>query len=161
MDVLDLDWSPRGYLASGSIDNKILIWDVPSLKRKLNESAPYSGNSTQYHSLSAVLTPVQTLTKHSSFVKGISFDPIGKYLASCGSDNMVIIWDCDNWSEVQSLSEPMEGIADRSIFRRMSWAPDGSSLCISSATKSSKPVGMVLRRGTWESTVGVFLNSRT
>ena len=40
MDVLDLDWSPRGYLASGSIDNKILIWDVPSLKRKLNESAP-------------------------------------------------------------------------------------------------------------------------
>ena len=108
-----------------------------------------------------MLTPVQTLTKHSSFVKGISFDPIGKYLASCGSDNMVIIWDCDNWSEVQSLSEPMEGIADRSIFRRMSWAPDGSSLCISSATKSSKPVGMVLRRGTWESTVGVFLNSRT
>ena len=36
-----------------------------------------------------------------------------------------------------------------SHFRRVSWAPDGNSLCITGGTKSSKPVGMVLLRGSW------------
>ena len=132
MDVLDLDFSPRDILASASIDNRILLWDM-------NQKQP-------------VMSPFRILHQHSSFVKGISFDPIGKYLVSCGTDNKVILWECNSWEVEITLTEPMKHTADKSMFRRMTWSPDGASLCLSSATKSSKPIGVVLRRGTWEAT---------
>lgn len=132
MDVLDLDFSPRDILASASIDNRILLWDM-AMKQP-------------------VMSPFRVLHQHSSFVKGISFDPVGKYLASCGTDNKVILWECNSWEAETNLAEPMRYTADKSMFRRMSWSPDGASLCLSSATKSSKPIGVVLRRGTWEAT---------
>ena len=132
MDVLDLDFSPRDILASASIDNRILLWDM-TVKQP-------------------VMSPFRVLHQHSSFVKGISFDPVGKYLASCGTDNEVILWECNSWKAETNLTEPMRYTVDKSMFRRMSWSPDGASLCLSSATKSSKPIGVVLRRGTWEAT---------
>jgi len=98
------------------------------------------------------MSPFRSLHQHTSFVKGLSFDPVGKYMASCGTDNLIIIWDCDSWAVSACLSEPMRGTSDRSMFRRMSWAPDGASLCTSSATKASKHIGVVLRRGSWEAT---------
>jgi len=52
---------------------------------------------------------------------------------------------------VSAVTEPMRGTVDRSMFRRISWAPDGTSLCVSAAAKATKPIGVVLRRGTWES----------
>lgn len=135
MDVLDIDWSPSGLLASASIDNKICIWDLPS-----------AWNSTH-----KVLTPVRQLHKHTSFVKGVQFDPFGIFLASASADNTIIIWNCESWNIEHILTEPFRESADRSIFRRLSWAPDGSSLCISCATKRGKNVGMVLKRDTWVS----------
>ncbi len=132
MDVLDLDFSPRDVLASASIDNRILLWDMTTKQ--------------------PVMSPFRVLHQHVSFVKGISFDPVGKYLASCGTDNKVILWDCNSWEAETNLTEPMRYTADKSMFRRMTWSPDGASLCLSSATKSSKNIGVVLRRGTWEAT---------
>jgi WD40 repeat protein len=137
MDVLDLDWSPTGLLASASIDNHILIWDIPSSLK----------------SSSSVLVPLRQLNKHTSFVKGIQFDPFGIYLASSSSDNTVIIWNCDTWNAEHILEEPLRGSTDRSIFRRLSWAPDGGSLCITCALKEGKPVGMVLKRDIWDTSV--------
>jgi hypothetical protein len=135
MDVLDLDWSPAGLLASASIDNHILIWDIPSsLKSSLR-----------------VLAPLHQLNKHTSFVKGIQFDPFGIYLASSSSDNTIIIWNCDTWKAEHVLEDPLRESTDRSIFRRLSWAPDGGSLCVTCASKEGKPVGMVLKRDTWSS----------
>lgn len=135
MDVLDVDWSPTGLLASASIDNHILIWDIPSsLKSSVR-----------------VLAPVQQLNKHTSFVKGIQFDPFGIYLASSSSDNTIIIWNCSTWKSEHILEDPLRESPDRSIFRRLSWAPDGGSLCVTCASKEGKPVGMVLKRDTWSS----------
>lgn len=133
MDVLDLDWSPSGLLASASIDNTICLWNV---------NAAWS--STQ-----KVLSPFRQLQKHTSFVKGVQFDPFGIYLASASADNTVIIWNCESWSVEHILTEPLRASIDRSMFRRLSWAPDGGSLCISCATKGGKNVGMVLKRDTW------------
>ena len=75
----------------------------------------------------------------------------GKYLASCGADNAIIMWDTQSWEAAATLMEPMKGTVDRSMFRRISWAPDGQSICISSAAKATKPIGVVLRRGMWDS----------
>jgi protein HIRA/HIR1 len=61
-DVADVAWSPDDrMLATCSIDNTILIWDVSA------------------GGLSEVMTqPLQTLTGHNGWVKGVAWDPIGK-----------------------------------------------------------------------------------
>ena len=51
-----------------SLDNSIIIWD-PAKGQKL-----------------------QTLEGHKSYVKGIAWDPIGKYLASQSDDRTVKVW---------------------------------------------------------------------
>ena len=150
MDVLDLAWSPRGLLASGSVDNNIHVWDcrtqlMASGTAAMTTSTTFGGGS------GGVVSPHRVLSGHISFVKGVAFDPLGRYLASAGGDNVVIIWDCDTWAPVVALDGPLRHSEDRTLFRRLSWAPDGSSLCVTCATKASKPVGMVLKRGSWES----------
>ncbi|RLN97122.1 hypothetical protein BBJ28_00010135 [Nothophytophthora sp. Chile5] len=61
-DVEDVAWSPDDrMLATCSIDNSILVWDV-GIGR-----------------LSEVMTrPLQTLLGHSGWVKGVAWDPVGK-----------------------------------------------------------------------------------
>ena len=139
MDVLDLDWSPKGYIASASIDNKVMIWDLTA-----HFANPHGSN------LAMVASPYRVLDSHTSFVKGISFDPVGSFLASASADNIIILWNVDTWTVDATLTEPMADSVDRTIFRRINWAPDGGSLCVSSATKAAKPVGMVIKRDTWE-----------
>jgi WD40 repeat protein len=138
MDILDIHWSPRGLLASASIDNKIMIWN-PYTTSKLGSYA------------SMVLNPIKALHGHQSFVRGVSFDATGKYLTSSGADNIIILWDADNnFKEVRRIRNPMKESPDRSLFRRMDWGPDGFSLCITAAMKSGKPVGNILKRKTWD-----------
>lgn len=62
-DVLDLSWSGDSlHLASGSVDNKLLIWDVSR------------GRHTAI------------LTDHKGFVQGVSWDPKGQLIATTSSD---------------------------------------------------------------------------
>jgi WD40 repeat protein len=140
MDILDLDWYPlfsrRSELASGSIDNSICIWNL---------------NSGQTMN-SKLLSPMKVLSGHSSFIKGLSYDPIGRYLISCDSDNLIIIWNClqGGYEILKRLEDnPLKGKEDNSIFRRISWSNDGSSLCLTSALKSGKSIGSILRRNDW------------
>ncbi|MBO7228247.1 MAG: hypothetical protein J6V18_01020, partial [Bacteroidales bacterium] len=62
-------WSPDGkYLASGSLDNTVKIWDA---------------NSREC---------IQTLKGHSNVVESVCWSPDGKYLASGSWDRTVKIW---------------------------------------------------------------------
>jgi hypothetical protein len=155
LDILSLDWSVSGLLASGSVDNRILLWNIHS----------------NIETTSKMVSPYQILSGHQSFVKGISFDPIGKYLISCDSSNQVIVWTSEGQDNNNSLfssfsssansssqpifslsrvlSEPLKGGTENSLFKRMHWSIDGTSLCLSSAMKSGKPIGMVLSRNDW------------
>jgi protein HIRA/HIR1 len=137
MDILDVDWSPRGLLASASIDNTIMIWECKDLGLP---GCP------------AIHNPLHVLRAHDNYVKGLSFDPLGKFLVSSGSDNIVNVWDADTWEVTEKLTEPMRNSMDRacSLFRRMSWSPDGQSFSVTACTKSSRPVGMLIKRGSWE-----------
>lgn len=60
LDILDVAWSPDdSYLATAGIDNTIMIW-----------------NSKKFPEVE------HTIRKHDGLVKGVTFDPVGKYLAS-------------------------------------------------------------------------------
>ena len=141
-------------LASASVDNNIIVWDCRSHMTTAQNTGGHGGPSNRSgHILTGggMVSPFRVLSGHQSFVKGVSFDPVGRFLASSGGDNLIIIWDCDTWEALYTLDGPLKHSVDRTMFRRLSWAPDGSALCVTCATKSSKPVGMVLKRGTWES----------
>lgn len=158
MDILDLDWlagpTDHGYtLASASVDNSIKVWHflpAPNAAPVGHVSAPaYASNAS---ASSTLISPRQSLNGHTSYVRGLAYDPIGRYLISSGSDNRIIVWDIENdYSILRVLEEPLRNSPDNGIYRRISWSPDGQSVCVTSATKSTKPVGMVLKRGTWES----------
>jgi protein HIRA/HIR1 len=65
-DILDLAWSPNDMmLASCSIDNSVMIW-----------------NGQKFSEVLAILKG------HTSLVKGVCWDPVGKYVASQSDDKV-------------------------------------------------------------------------
>ncbi len=70
-------FSPDGkYLASGSWDNSVKLWNIESQKE------------------------VTTLQGHSESVYSVAFSPDGKYLASGSADNTVKLWSMENFQEI-------------------------------------------------------------
>ena len=91
--------SPDGkYLASGSEDKTLIIWDANS------------GES------------LKTLEGHSGYVESVCWSPDGNYLASGSSDKSVIIWDANSGEKLKTLK------GHSSIVRSVSWSPDGKYL---------------------------------
>ena len=63
-DMLDLAWSPGDrWLATCSVDNTVVVWDVAGMPSSL-----------------------AVLRGHSGHVKGVTWDPVGKYLATQSAD---------------------------------------------------------------------------
>lgn len=50
------------------------------------------------------------LEGHSSYVKGVSWDPIGSYLASQSDDKSVIVWRCSDWTIIQRITAPFQSV---------------------------------------------------
>lgn len=70
---------------------------------------------------------IKLLEGHEGLVKGLAWDPIGKYLASFGDDKRLIIWNTSNWEIHTEIKEPFEKKVD-AIFFRLSWTPEGGCL---------------------------------
>ena len=84
-DVSSLAYSPdEQTLASGSWDNKIILWSTTAYYRS-------------------------TLTGHTDFVTSVAFAPNGKTLASGSWDNKIILWDVSS----EELSLILKGHTDR------------------------------------------------
>ncbi len=97
--VFSVAASPDGkYLASGSWDDTVIIWDANSGQR------------------------LQTLEGHSNSVRSVCWSPDGKYLASGSWDNIVIIWDAKSGAKLKTL----EGHSD--CVMSVCWSPDGKYL---------------------------------
>ncbi|GJD12262.1 Chromatin assembly factor 1 subunit FAS2 [Galdieria sulphuraria] len=170
-DVLDLQWSCCGrYLISGSVDNKVIIWDI------------YHWNATR------------VLEGHHHFVQGVAVDPLGEYFSSQSADRSVRIYQKTK-NKNGSFSFPCKKSigkienedclssslflrqhlflddSHRCMFRRMDWSPDGSFLICPAAQNNDlqqqqqqekkgydKPYAALLfARGYWEAPIFQFL----
>ncbi|CAH1799444.1 unnamed protein product [Owenia fusiformis] len=136
-DVYDLSWSKDSrYILSGSVDNSAILWDAKK------------GQS------------LKMFTEHKSFVQGVAFDPLQKYLATLSSDRSLRVFSTTSkacLANTSKISVPNAQNADgetkpksfkmyhddtmKSFFRRLTWTPDGQLLitpagCIESGDKT-------------------------
>ncbi len=74
--ILTLAFSPSGLvLASGGMDNTVILWDVPAAK------------------------VLAKLPGHTDAIRTVAFSPNGKMLASGGDDHTIIIWNVSDYSK--------------------------------------------------------------
>ena len=102
------------------------------------------------------MTPKTTLRGHKNWVKGVAWDPTGRFLASAGEDRRVLVWRRDKNASSEfrveaDIRAPFEDVTAQTFFQRLSWAPDGRSLGVPNARKALQATACVLARGKWES----------
>ena len=155
-DVYDLAWSPDGKsLILGLTDNTAQIWDTQQAKC------------------------VKVLKDHQHFVQGVAWDPLDQFLATQSSDRSVKLWTMRpnpkgginfySLAKYSKLSLNFEEPANKdlptqasysmfhdetlvSFFRRPSFSPDGSILCL--------PTGQRTPLSLKSTQHGIYLNLR-
>ncbi|KAK9693300.1 HIR complex subunit, variant 2 [Basidiobolus ranarum] len=129
--VLCLSWSngTGRYLASGSDDNIILIWELDRSSDGY-ESVPFGsfdgvGNVEHWKA-------ARRLAGHESDVTDLSWSPDNRYLASCGLDSHVIIWDTLTFERVKKIGQ------HHGFVKGVTWDPVGKYLATQSDDKTVK-----------------------
>ncbi|KAL3282900.1 hypothetical protein HHI36_006058 [Cryptolaemus montrouzieri] len=126
-DILDLSWAPHdGWLASGSVDNTVIIWNAAKFPER-----------------------VALLSGHTGMVKGITWDPVGKYLASQSDDKSVKIWRTGEWIEETAVTDPFVDCSATTHVLRLSWSPDGQYLVSAHAMNGGGPTAQIIERDGW------------
>ncbi|KFV90649.1 Chromatin assembly factor 1 subunit B, partial [Fulmarus glacialis] len=119
-DVYDICWTSDGnYMASASVDNTAIMWDV------------HKGQK------------VSILNEHKSYVQGITWDPLGQYIATLSCDRVLRVYNTQTKRVAFNVTKMPSGSGAegearsyrmfhddsmKSFFRRLSFTPDGSYL---------------------------------
>ena len=62
---------------------------------------------------------LRKLDQHQGFVKGVCWDPVGEFLATCSDDRTVKIWRTTDWELEAEVSKPFEDSPGSTFFRRL------------------------------------------
>uniref|UniRef100_A0A8C2ZRI3 Chromatin assembly factor 1 subunit B n=1 Tax=Cyclopterus lumpus TaxID=8103 RepID=A0A8C2ZRI3_CYCLU len=119
-DVYDICWTRDGnFMVSGSVDNTAIMWDINKGQK------------------------LCILNDHKSYVQGVTWDPLGQYVATLSCDRVMRVYSTHTKKKAFSISKMSSGpLAEgeakqhrmfhddsmRSFFRRLSFTPDGSFL---------------------------------
>ncbi|XP_028938600.1 chromatin assembly factor 1 subunit B [Ornithorhynchus anatinus] len=119
-DVYDICWATDGNLmASASVDNTAIIWDVSKGQK------------------------VSIFNEHKSYVQGVSWDPLGQYVATLSCDRVMRVYSTQKKRVAFNVTKMLSGTGAegeaksyrmfhddsmKSFFRRLSFTPDGSLL---------------------------------
>uniref|UniRef100_A0A3Q1AT45 Chromatin assembly factor 1 subunit B n=1 Tax=Amphiprion ocellaris TaxID=80972 RepID=A0A3Q1AT45_AMPOC len=119
-DVYDICWTRDGnFMVSGSVYNTAIMWDINKGQK------------------------LCILNDHKSYVQGVTWDPLGQYIATLSCDRVMRVYSTHTKKKAFCISKmSSEGNAEgevkqyrmfhddsmRSFFRRLSFTPDGSFL---------------------------------
>ncbi|XP_053514033.1 chromatin assembly factor 1 subunit B isoform X2 [Artibeus jamaicensis] len=119
-DVYDICWATDGNLmASASVDNTAIVWDVSKGQK------------------------ISIFNEHKSYVQGITWDPLGQYIATLSCDRTLRVYSTQKKRVAFNVSKMLSGTGAegearsyrmfhddsmKSFFRRLSFTPDGSLL---------------------------------
>ncbi|PIO40700.1 hypothetical protein AB205_0066300 [Aquarana catesbeiana] len=125
---MDVAWSPHdAWLASCSVDNTVVIW-----------------NALKFPEI------IATLRGHSGLVKGLTWDPVGKYIASQADDHSLKVWRTMDWQLETSITKPFDECGGTTHVLRLSWSPDGHYLVSAHAMNNSGPTAQIIERDGWK-----------
>ncbi|KAJ8406381.1 hypothetical protein AAFF_G00306120 [Aldrovandia affinis] len=137
--ISSVSWIKEGnYLAIGTSDHKVQLWDVENQKRlrcMASHSARVGALSWSNHVLSSgsrsghihhhdVRVPdhhIFTLTGHSQEVCGLKWSPDGKHLASGGNDNLVFVWPGVQDGTTQTATHQFD--YHQGAVKALAWCP--------------------------------------
>lgn len=126
-------WSPDGtYLASASDDTLIILWQLDPGAKPVREL----GSKEELHEK---WRSVRTIKGHTMDIFGLSWSPDGTWLASCGVDHEIFIWNMATYS----LAHQLRG--HKGIIKGVVWDPMGNYI----ATQSDDGSVRVWRTDTW------------
>ncbi|PKI53666.1 protein HIRA isoform X2 [Punica granatum] len=92
------------------------------------------------------------LRGHSSLVKGVTWDPIGSFIASQSDDKTVIIWRTSDWSLAHRTDGHWTKSLGSTFFRRLGWSPCGHFITTTHGFQKPRHSAPVLERGEWSAT---------
>ncbi|KAI8644133.1 WD40-repeat-containing domain protein [Parasitella parasitica] len=131
-DVQDLAWSKDNkYLASCGVDGFVIVWN------------------------GATFEQITKIDQHSDFVKGVTWDPAGKFLASQSDDKMVKVFRTSDWGLEADLISPFINAPGTTLFRRLSWSPDGAHVAAANAVNGIQCIAAIINRDDWNADVSL------
>lgn len=89
---------------------------------------------------------VAWLRGHTGLVKGVTWDPVGKFMASQSDDRSVKIWKTGDWTCQSTITEPFEECGGTTHILRLSWSPDGLYLVSAHAMNGGGPTAQIIER---------------
>jgi len=171
--VTSLSWVQEGnYMAVGTSDHKVQIWDVERLKQvrcmnghrarvsSLSWNGPLLSSGgrdsvVMHHDVRVAEHKVGTLRGHVQEVCGLKWSPSGNQLASGGNDNILNIWD-------DRYTSSANGVCDQPLFRcdqhqaavkALAWCPWQRHLLASGGGTADRMIRF------WNSNNGACLNA--
>ena len=172
--VTSLSWIPgaqANYMAVGTSDHKVQIWDVEKLKqvrsmdghRARVSSLAWNGpmlssggrdSLVVHHDVRVPQHKVGTLKGHTQEVCGLKWSPSGTQLASGGNDNLLNIWD-DRYTAAPNATTdtPLHRLeAHQAAVKALAWCPWQRNLLASGGGTADRMIRF------WNSNSGACLN---
>ncbi|CAO3615348.1 unnamed protein product [Cunninghamella blakesleeana] len=133
--VLCVRWSKDGrYLASSSDnDNVIIIWELDD---EAGTGSVFGSSDVNHETWRAS----KYLRGHDSDVQDLAWSHNNQYLASCGVDGFIIIWDTRTFDQVHKIDQ------HTGFVKGITWDPVGKYLASQSDDKKTK----IWRTSDWQ-----------
>ncbi|XP_061588269.1 cell division cycle protein 20 homolog [Cololabis saira] len=157
--ICSVSWTKDGsYLAIGTSDCKVQLWDVENQKRlrsmeshtarvgslSWNDHVVSSGSRSghiHHHDVRVANHHIHTLTTHSQEVCGLKWSPDGRYLASGGNDNLVCVWPRVQEGGAGNESQFVRCWSEhQGAVKALAWCPWQSSILASGGGTSDRHI---------------------